>query len=80
MRGYDQAVGFLDLLVPFYNLLSGAGISPKVAWNDKMLTYVTAVWERIHLVRTITSEQSSAAMIFGMMKATNLLDEYGKLE
>ena len=45
-----------------------------------MLTYVTAVWERIHSVRVITQEQSPAEMIFGMMKATNLLDEYGKLE
>ena len=79
-RGYDQAVGFLNSLIPFYNLLSGAGVSDKVAWDDKMLTYVTAVWERIHSVRTITSEQSPAAMIFGMMKATDLLDEYGKLD
>ena len=51
-----------------------------MAWNDKMLTYVTAVWERIHSVRTITSEQTAGSMIFGMMKATDLLDEYGKLE
>jgi hypothetical protein len=78
-RGFYQADGFLEAIVPFYNLMTGANAGAKDAWDNKMLTFVLEVWERVQAVRTVTSESTSASMIFGIMKATDLLDRYSEL-
>lgn len=38
-RGYYQATGFLNSIMPFYKLLAMAGLPPAEDWGNKMLTY-----------------------------------------
>jgi hypothetical protein len=77
-KGYYQAVGFLDSLMPFYKLLTGAGLTKAEAWDNKILTYAMSVFASVHRVRTVTSETKTHTMMFGVMRATELLEEYTK--
>jgi hypothetical protein len=77
-KGYYQAVGFLDSMVPFYKLLTGAGLTAGEAWENKILTYSMSVFASVHRVRTITSERNTHTRLFGVMRATELLEEYTK--
>ena len=45
-----------------------------------MLTFTMSIFETTHRVRTITSEGAAHTMLFGIMRATELLDEYLKAE
>ena len=80
MRGYHQATGLLHSIAPFYRLMLSAGLTSAQAWSSKTLTYLRAVFDRIHSVRSLSSEKNAASMLFGMMRATELLDTYGQLE
>ena len=66
--------------MPFYKLLAMAGLPATEAWGNKMLTFTMSIFETTHRVRTITSEGAAHTMLFGIMRATELLDEYAKAE
>jgi len=76
--GYFQAVGFLQSLLPFSKMMTKAGLSPEVAWT-KCLTYALAVFERIHEVRTTALLHTPGSMLYGMMRATRLLQTYTEI-
>ena len=42
-RGYFQATGVLDYILPFYRLLTRAGFVVKDSWENKILTYVMSI-------------------------------------
>ena len=75
-RGYYQAIGFLNAIMPFYKLLAMAGLPATEACGKKMLTFTMSIFETTHRVRTITSEGAAHTMLFRIMRATKLLDEY----
>ena len=77
-KGYSQTVGFLDSLVPFYKLLTGVGMSVSEAWENMILTYAMPVFACVHRVRTITRKRKTHTRLFGVMRATELLEEYTK--
>ena len=77
-KGYTQAVGLLDSLIPFNKLLTGAGLSAGEAWDNKVLTYSMSVFKNVHRARTITSERKTHSRLCGVMRATELLEEYAK--
>ena len=66
-------------MVPFYKLLIGAGLSVSKAWENKILIYAMSVFLSVHRVRTITSERKTHTRLFGLMRATELLEEYTKV-
>ena len=76
--GYFQAVGFLESLLPFNKMMVQAGMSHTEAWK-KCLTYSRAVFTRIHEVRTVSTEHTAGSMLYGMMRATRMLESYGEL-
>ena len=76
--GYFQAVGFLESLLPFNKMMRQAGLSEEEAWG-KCLTYAGAVFTRIYEVRTVASVRTIGSMLYGMMRATKLLQSYGEL-
>ena len=78
-RGCRQATELLDCLAPFVDVLTAASVSKSAAWG-KALTLIKTVFTRVHRVRSVTSEPAGYAMEWGMMKATELLDEFSKLE
>ena len=39
-----------------------------------------SVFQRIHCIQTLTTEENPEAMLFGITQATDLLDEYAKSE
>jgi hypothetical protein len=77
-EGYFQAVGFLDSLLPFNKMMTGASLGTAAAWN-KCLTYAKAVFKRVNDVRTTSTDHTSGAMLYGMLRATQLLSGYGDL-
>ena len=79
-KGYFQAVGLVESMLPFYKMMTGAGLGSKEAWDNKECTYLKAVFRRVYEVRTVSTEQSIGAMIYGMLRATNLLDDYTALD
>jgi len=76
--GYFQAVGFLESLLPFNKMMRQAGLSEEEAWG-KCLTYAGAVFTRIYEVRTVASVRTIGSMLYGMMRATRLLQSYSEL-
>ena len=76
--GYFQAVGFLESLLPFHKMMHQAGLSDEEAWT-KCLTYARAVFARVYEVRTTSSQHTVGSMLYGMMRATQLLQGYGEL-
>ena len=76
--GYFQAVGFLQSILPFDRMMTGAGLSSSESWN-KCLTYVKAVFTRIFKVHTVSEYKSLGSMIYGMMRATYLLESYTEM-
>lgn len=78
-RGTRQASELLDCLVPFVDVLTSAGVSRAAAWL-KALLLIKTVFTRVQRVRSVTSEPAGYAMEWGMMKATELLDEFSKLK
>ena len=76
--GYFQAVGFLESLLPFHKMMNQAGLGEDEAWT-KCLTYARAVFARIFEVRTVASVHTVGSMLYGMMRATQLLQGYGEL-
>jgi len=74
-RGYRQAIAMLDLISPFNILMTSAGVRKASAW-DKICTYLKAIVNRITKVRTISTDLTPEAMLFCMMKATKLLDQF----
>ena len=79
-KGYFQAVGLVESMLPFYKMMTGAGLGSKEAWDNKECTYLKAVFRRVYEVRTVSTKQSIGAMIYGMLRATNLLDDYTALD
>ena len=77
-KGYYQAVGFLESVLPFNRMMTGAQISTDTAW-DRVLGYTKAVVERIHEVRTVTMDRTQGGMIYGMLLACQLLEGYALL-
>ena len=45
-----------------------------------MLTYTMSIFQQVHRVCTLTIDETSEAMLFGIMWATDLLDQYAKSE
>ena len=45
-----------------------------------MLTYTMSFFQQVHRVRTLTTEETPEAMLFGIVQTTDLLDEYAKSE
>jgi hypothetical protein len=78
-KGNHQALGLLESVSPLYRLLTGAGLTAELSWS-KVLTYLKTVFDQVQKVRSITREPTPHAMIFGMMKATEMLEDYGHLE
>ena len=60
-------------------MMTNAGLGTAEAWK-KVLTYATAVFKRVHAVRTITSVMTDGARLFGMLKSIDLLDAFSKAE
>ena len=79
-RGYYQATSFINSITPFYKLLTAAGLTTAEAWGNKMLTYAMSIFETTHKARTLMSEGTTSTFLFGIMKATVMLDEYVKAE
>ena len=79
-RGYYQAIGFLNAIMPFCKLLALAGLPDTKAWGNKMLTFTMSIFETTNRVRTITSEGAAYTMLFGIIRTTELLDEYANAE
>ena len=79
-RGYYQLCSWLDSFLPFNATLVKAGIPESVAWNEKILTYIKSVDEKVQQVRTVTKSPSPGAMVMGMFKATKMLDRYAELD
>ncbi len=59
--------------------MTGVNVSDKDPSENKMLTFVMDVWERFQAVRTVMTEGTYASMVLGIMKATELLDNFGHL-
>jgi hypothetical protein len=78
LQGYWQACGFLKSLVPFYEMMTGAGLKKDDAWS-KCLTYARAVFEHIYEVRSTSADKTPGAMIHGMLRATQMLQSYMEL-
>ena len=77
-HGYFQAVGFLESLMPFQKMMTGAGLTSIESWK-KCLTYSKAIFNRIHDVRTLSSDRTSGSMLYGMLFATELLGLFATL-
>lgn len=77
-NGYLQAIGFFESLDPFSKMMTDAGLGVDEAWG-KCLTYARAVFLRVHEVRTAETHLTAGSMLYGMMKASNLLSAYGEL-
>ena len=78
-RGNRQANKLLECLVPFIDVLIGAKVPVESAWLKGLSIYKT-IFDQVTKACTISSEPTSATMCWGMMKATDLLDEFSKLE
>jgi len=79
-KGYFQVVGLVELMLPFYKMMTGTGLDSKEAYDNKACTYLKAVFRRVYEVMTVSTEQSVGAMIYGVLRATNLLDDYTALD
>lgn len=77
-QGYFQSTGFVDSIMPFYKLMTEAGLSNSEAWA-KCLTYAKAVFKRIFDVRKLSLIKTLGGMIYGMLKSTTLLEGYAVL-
>ena len=77
-KGYFQAVGFVESILPFHRMLTGAQIDSGTAW-DRVLGYTKAVFDRVHEVRTTSLDRTQGGMIYGMLLATQLLEGYALL-
>ena len=77
-QGYFQAVGYLQSLTPFYRMMLGAGLTSSEAWT-KCLTYSKALFTRIHEVRSVSDDTTLGAMIYGMLRASHLLESFAEL-
>ena len=77
-KGYYQAVGFMESILPFYRMLTGAQIDSGTAW-DRVLGYTKAVFDRVHVVRTTSMDRTQGGMIYGMLLATQALEGYALL-
>ena len=74
-RGYNQARSFLNSLKPFHTMMTNAGLGVEESWK-KCFSYAKAVFTRIYNVRTVSKRLSPGAMLYGMLRATMLLEEY----
>ena len=77
-EGYYQAVGFVESILFFYRMLTGAQIEGATAW-DRVLGYTKAVFSRIHEMRTVSMDRTQGAMVYGMLLSTQLLEGYALL-
>ena len=55
-------------------------MSATEALDNKVLTYAMSVFGGIQRVRTLSSEELDHVMVFGTLRATELLDEYIKAD
>ena len=78
LQGYWQGCGFLKSLIPFYEMMTGAGLKKDDAWS-KCLTYSRAVFEHIYEVRSTSADKTPGAMIHGMLRSTQMLQSYMEL-
>ena len=78
-QGYLQATSFLESLEPFFKLMTGSGLTDDEGW-EKVLMLVVAVFQRVHQVRTVTNVAMDGAYLYGMLKASALLDEFTQLD
>ena len=74
-KGYNQARSFLNSIEPFYTMLMNAGLGADESWK-KCFAYVKAVFQRLFQVRYVSKNLTPGAMLYGMLRATVLLDEY----
>ena len=79
-RGYAQANGMFNSIRPVNKLITtGGGTSKKQGW-EKIARYLKAIFLRVGKVRTITSDLKAHTMLFGAMKATEMLDHYHSVD
>ena len=77
-QGYFQAVGFLESIIPFQRMMTGAALTQGDAWK-KCLTYTKAIFSRIYEVRTVSSDRTPGSMLYGMLLSTELLAAFAAL-
>jgi len=71
---YFHTVGLIESILPFYKMMTWAGLSPNEGRDKKVCTHVkTAYTRRIHEVRTVSAYWSFGSMIYDMFQATQLI-------
>ena len=76
---YEQAVGWLQSLLPLFKTMKSGGLTNDDAWT-RVLVYTKSLFEDIKTVRHLTSDtKGCAAMIWGSMRTADLLAEYSRL-
>ena len=78
-NGRNQAVSFLDSFDPFFKMMHQAGLTESDSW-EKCLIFVKAVFTRISEVRGVTHRPTPGSMLYGMLRATSLLQEYVEVD
>lgn len=75
---HRQTIAFIESILPIHRTFTNGGMSAADAW-DRTKIYVVEFFQCIQEVRLVSLEAtSSAAMIWGSMKATDLAEEFKK--
>lgn len=75
---HSQTIAFIESLLPVYRTFTNGGMPVMDAW-DRTKIYVQEFFQCIQDARLVALEAtSSAAMIWGSMKATDLAEEFKK--
>ena len=76
---YEQAVGWLQSLLPLFKTMKSGGLTNEDAWT-RVLVYTKSLFEDIKTVRHLTADtKGCAAMIWGSLRTADLLAEYSRL-
>ena len=76
---YQQAVGWLQSLIPLFKTMKSGGLTNEDAWT-RVLVYSKALFEDVKTVRHLSADtRSCAAMIWGSLRTADLLAEYSRL-
>jgi hypothetical protein len=78
-KSYEQACGWLESLAPLYKTMKKGNMSSPLAWHC-CLVFTKALFEDIKTVRHVSAERDEAAMIWGSLRTTELLQEYVRLK
>ena len=76
---YEQAVGWLQSLLPLFKTMKSGGLTNDDAWT-RVLVYTKSLFEDIKTVRHLSADtKGCAAMIWGSLRTADLLAEYSRL-